>query len=116
MPLVNRGALPSTLLHAISYRGALLSTLLHAIIYGGALLSTLLHVTSYRGALLSTLLHATVYMYLHNLLKVLVQIANKMGLHKKKSCHMTDNCSVSLRTWRSAAAVARIATEEPILV
>jgi hypothetical protein len=28
----------------------------------------------------STLLHATVYMFLHNLLNVLVQIANKMGL------------------------------------
>jgi hypothetical protein len=31
----------------------------------------------------STLLHATVYMFLHNLLNVLVQIANKMGLQKK---------------------------------
>jgi hypothetical protein len=30
----------------------------------------------------STLLHANVYMFLHNLLKVLVQIANKMGLQK----------------------------------
>jgi hypothetical protein len=42
---------------------------------------------SYKGALLSTLLHATVYIYiymfLHNLLNVLVQIANKMGLQKK---------------------------------
>jgi hypothetical protein len=38
---------------------------------------------SYRGALLSTLLHATVYMILHNLLNVLVQIANKMELQKK---------------------------------
>jgi hypothetical protein len=37
---------------------------------------------SYRGELLSTLLHATVYMFLHNLLNVLVQIANKMGLPK----------------------------------
>jgi hypothetical protein len=33
----------------------------------------------------STLLHATVYMLLHNLLNVLVQIANKMGLQKKPS-------------------------------
>jgi hypothetical protein len=33
--------------------------------------------------LLSTLLHATVYMFLHNLLNVLVQIANKMGLQIK---------------------------------
>jgi hypothetical protein len=32
--------------------------------------------SSYRGALVSTLLHATVYMFLHNLLNVLVQIAN----------------------------------------
>jgi hypothetical protein len=31
-----------------------------------------------------TLLHATVYKFLHNLLNVLVQIANKMGLQKKK--------------------------------
>jgi hypothetical protein len=38
---------------------------------------------SYRGALLSTLLHAIVYVFLHNLLNVLVQIAKKMGLHKK---------------------------------
>jgi hypothetical protein len=30
----------------------------------------------------STLLHATVYVSLHNLLNVLVQIANKMGLEK----------------------------------
>jgi hypothetical protein len=34
---------------------------------------------SYRGVLLSTLLHATVYMFLHNLLNVPVQIADKMG-------------------------------------
>jgi hypothetical protein len=40
---------------------------------------------SYRGALLSTLLHATVYVFLHDLLNVLVQIANKMGLQKKSS-------------------------------
>jgi hypothetical protein len=40
---------------------------------------------SYRGALLSTLLHATVYKFLHNLLNVLVQTANKMGLQKKNS-------------------------------
>jgi hypothetical protein len=33
-------------------------------------------------ALLRTLLHATVHVFLHNLLKVLVQIANKMGLQK----------------------------------
>jgi hypothetical protein len=34
--------------------------------------------------LVSTLLHATVYMFLHNLLNVLVQIANKMGLQQQK--------------------------------
>jgi hypothetical protein len=33
--------------------------------------------------LLSTLLHATEYMFLHNLLNVLVQIAHKMGLQKE---------------------------------
>jgi hypothetical protein len=31
----------------------------------------------------STLLHAIVYLFLHNLLNVLVQIANKIGLQKK---------------------------------
>jgi hypothetical protein len=36
----------------------------------------------YRGALLSSLLQANVYVT-HNLLNVLVQIANKMGLKKK---------------------------------
>jgi hypothetical protein len=35
----------------------------------------------------STLLHATVYMFLHNLLNVLVQIANKMGLQKKNKVY-----------------------------
>jgi hypothetical protein len=29
------------------------------------------------------LLHATVYLFLHNLLNVLIQIENKMGLQKK---------------------------------
>jgi hypothetical protein len=42
---------------------------------------------SCRGALLSTLLHATAYMFLHNLLHVLVQITNKIGL-QKKSCNV----------------------------
>jgi hypothetical protein len=45
--------------------------------------STILFHIAYRGALLSTILHVTVYMFLHNLPKVLVQIANKMGLQKK---------------------------------
>jgi hypothetical protein len=35
----------------------------------------------------STLLLATVYMFLHNLLNVLVQIANEMGLQKKNIFH-----------------------------
>jgi hypothetical protein len=39
---------------------------------------------SYRGVLVTTLLHAIVYVFLHNLLNVLVQIANKIGLPKKK--------------------------------
>jgi hypothetical protein len=43
---------------------------------------------SYRGALLSTLLHATVYVR-HNLLNVLVQAANKMGL-KNISLQLVD--------------------------
>jgi hypothetical protein len=63
-------------LEPISYSGALLSTLLHATVYMYA------DPLIYRGALLSTLLHATVYMFLHNLLNVLVQIADKMGLQK----------------------------------
>jgi hypothetical protein len=33
--------------------------------------------------LVSTLLHAIVYVLLHSLLNVLVQIENKMGLQKK---------------------------------
>jgi hypothetical protein len=33
---------------------------------------------------MSTLLHDTVYAFLCNLLNVLVQIANKMGLQEKK--------------------------------
>jgi hypothetical protein len=37
---------------------------------------------SYGEALATTLLHATVYMFLHNLLNVLVQIANKIGFQK----------------------------------
>jgi hypothetical protein len=37
---------------------------------------------SYKGVLLSTLLRVTVYVLLHNLLNVLLQIANKMGLQK----------------------------------
>jgi hypothetical protein len=36
----------------------------------------------YRGALLSSLLHVTVYVT-HNLMNVLVQIANKIGFKKK---------------------------------
>jgi hypothetical protein len=32
---------------------------------------------------MSTLLHATVYMFIHNLLNVLIQNANKIGLQKK---------------------------------
>jgi hypothetical protein len=38
---------------------------------------------SNRGVLLSTLLHATLYFFLHNLLNVLVQLANKMRLQRK---------------------------------
>jgi hypothetical protein len=58
---------------------------------------------SYRGALLSTLLHATLYMFLHNLLNVLVQIANKMGLQRKMDTRAVetndhiDNTGSSLR-------------------
>jgi hypothetical protein len=42
----------------------------------------------------STLLHATAYMFLHNLLNVVVQITNKMGLQKKNIT--TDGQSDSL--------------------
>jgi hypothetical protein len=34
----------------------------------------------------STLLHAIVYVFLHSLLSVLLQIANKMGLQKNRYC------------------------------
>jgi hypothetical protein len=44
-----------------------------------------LNLVSYRGVLVNTLLHAAVYMFLYNLLNVLVQIANEMGIQKKKS-------------------------------
>jgi hypothetical protein len=40
-----------------------------------------------------TLLHATVYMLLHNLLNVLVQIANKMGL-KKSVSRLSTQCEI----------------------
>jgi hypothetical protein len=43
----------------------------------------------------STLLHATVYMFLHNLLNVLVQIANKMGL-QKKCFRVASLCNLSM--------------------
>jgi hypothetical protein len=33
----------------------------------------------------STLLHAPVYVFLHSLLNVLVQIANEMGIQKNKT-------------------------------
>jgi hypothetical protein len=42
------------------------------------------------GVLVGTLLHATVYMFLHNLLNVLVQIANKMEI-KKIVTHKRNN-------------------------
>jgi hypothetical protein len=48
---------------------------------------------SYRGVLASALLHATVNLFLHNLLNVLVQIANKMGLQKKTTSYSRDSGS-----------------------
>jgi hypothetical protein len=63
---------------------------------------------SYRGAQLSTLLHATVYMFLHNLLNVLVQIANKMRFKKICCKHaflqaqqkfLNNRGPVMLRVW-----------------
>jgi hypothetical protein len=39
----------------------------------------------------STLLHATVYLFLHNLLNVLVEIANKMGFRKEYFLFLTAN-------------------------
>jgi hypothetical protein len=46
----------------------------------------------------STLLHATVYMFLHNLLNVLVQIANKIGLQKKNnSIHLKRSIFKKMR-------------------
>jgi hypothetical protein len=40
---------------------------------------------------MGTLLHATIYVCLNNLLNVLVQIANKMGLQKKTKTNCV-NC------------------------
>jgi hypothetical protein len=41
----------------------------------------------------STFLHATLYMFLHNLLNVLVQIANKVGLQtKRSSSYIATDC------------------------
>jgi hypothetical protein len=45
---------------------------------------------SYRRVLVSTLLHATVYVYLHNLLNVIVQIADKMGLQIVHKCAVAN--------------------------
>jgi hypothetical protein len=39
----------------------------------------------------STLLYATVYIFLHNLLNVLEQIANKMGLQKNSTYELSGN-------------------------
>jgi hypothetical protein len=41
----------------------------------------------------STLLHAAVYMFLHNLLNVTVQIANEFGLQKRQE----KNTEISTR-------------------
>jgi hypothetical protein len=43
----------------------------------------------YRGALLSTLLHAAVYVFLHNLLNVLVQIKTKTTKLRGLICEQT---------------------------
>jgi hypothetical protein len=79
----------------------------------------------------STFLHATVYMFLHNLLNVLVQIANKMGLQKKKLCseltlesHTEHSFSVTLMCYKpcitnNSVALVRertIPTDRPSLV
>jgi hypothetical protein len=46
-----------------------------------------------------TLLRVTVHMFLHNLLNVLVQVANKMGLQKKiVNSYGTDKATGSKRT------------------
>jgi hypothetical protein len=47
-------------------------------------------------ALLNTLLQATGYMFLHNLLNVLVQIANKMGLQKKVLARLETKISLEI--------------------
>jgi hypothetical protein len=50
---------------------------------------------------MSTLLHATVYLFLHNLLNVLVQIANKVGL-QNKSVYVWKYCIPSLQPMRES--------------
>jgi hypothetical protein len=54
---------------------------------------------SYRGSLLNTLLHAIVYVFLHNLLNVLVQIANKMELQKIYIKQLRVRVSESFQNW-----------------
>jgi hypothetical protein len=61
----------------------------------------------------STLLHATVNMFLRNLLNVLVQIANKMGLQKKLCCdafpwYRTDNRAFPVSSPRASIATVKI--------
>jgi hypothetical protein len=48
----------------------------------------------------STLLHATLYVFFHNLLNVLVQIANKMGLQEKIYSLFRRRCNVILICYR----------------
>jgi hypothetical protein len=64
----------------------------------------------------STLLHGTVYMFLHSLLNVLVQIANTMGLQKNlmsyEKSKVTNICrlvfSSLMRKGRNAEKTERL--------
>jgi hypothetical protein len=53
---------------------------------------------SYRGVLVSTLLHATVYVFLHNLLNVLLHTANKMAFKKNLDFKNVTAVSMSYDT------------------
>jgi hypothetical protein len=61
---------------------------------------------SYRGVLVNILLHAIVCVFLHNLLYVLIQIANKMGFKKKLSLPSSGCICDSIFPCHTQAGVA----------
>jgi hypothetical protein len=64
-------------------------------------------------SILSTLLHATVYMFSHNLLNALVQIANKMGL-KKIQTNTRQYTPHRTCIWRVGGQISVLALRNPL--